>query len=545
MTILNSEPGAARGTNSRRLIVLVWLFTLIIMLALAFSYYGIGLLSSVRAFVGGEGQWSKAQKDMVYALGRYGRYHDPDDYQTFQIASEVNLGARKARLELEKPHPDFALARRALLEARNHPDDIDGMIRLFRDFRRVPDIDEAIRLWTEADGELDRLFALAAKIHAAAQVENLPDSEMLPHLRELYEINQRLMPLEDDFSNTLGAAARKTSLTLLLVLFAGVSLLLVIAFLVAGRMVRQSAGIENALRQGERQLRGVLQFTPMPILIVRLADEAFLFANEHALKLLGATPALLDTMQAGQFYVDAEDRKRLMVHLVKHGSIADWEVHMRDAQGMPFWASMSSQCINYHGQECVLTALSNIEVRRHDRQVLHHRAFHDELTTLPNRAMFMETLAERLEHPAPAAFALMFLDVDNFKIINDELGHAIGDKLLQAVASRLRASVAAADFVARLGGDEFIILVMADTRKETLDDKARRIMTAMGRELRLDGHDIQVTISIGIRRFPHDGRDVGSLMKGADLAMYRAKELGRNNWQWHAGGQPLREEACD
>ncbi|HEU4775897.1 MAG TPA: hypothetical protein VFS95_03665, partial [Telluria sp.] len=269
--------GNADGVKSRRLILIAWLFSGIIVLSLAFTYYGIGVLSAGRAYVGGEGLWSKAQKDMVYALARYARYHNIDDYHTFLASRTVILGDRQARLELEKPSPDLQIARAGFLLGRNHPDDIDGMIRLFRHFRRVPDIDQAVDIWTRADAEIDQLMTLGAQIHAAIQSGRSDEDVMLPYLRAVFAVNQRLMPLEDAFSSTLGEAARKTQFVLVIALFTGVSMFLAAAFLVSKRLVRQSGAIESALRQGEHQLRGLLQFAPLPIIIVRLSDQVVLF----------------------------------------------------------------------------------------------------------------------------------------------------------------------------------------------------------------------------------------------------------------------------
>ena len=527
--------GNADGVKSRRLILIAWLFSGIIVLSLAFTYYGIGLLSAGRAYVGGEGLWSKAQKDMVYALARYARYHNIDDYHTFLASRTVILGDRKARLELEKSSPDLQIARTGFLQGRNHPDDIDGMIQLFRHFRRVPDIDQAVEIWTRADAEIDQLMTLGEQIHAAIQSGRTDDDVMLPYLRAVFAVNQRLMPLEDAFSSTLNEAARKTQFVLVIALFTGVSMFLAAAFLFSKRLVRQSGAIESALRQGEHQLRGLLQFAPLPIIIVRLSDQIVLFANEHALEQFKMSPAQAGTARASDFYCNPDDRDRLIIHLNEHQSTADWEVRLKDREGVPFWASLSSQCISYHGQQCVLTAMSNIDIRKRNQQELHRRAYHDELTGLPNRAMFMASLDETLEAKARdgGKFALMFIDLDRFKVINDELGHSAGDKLLQEVAIRLRASVFASDVVARLGGDEFVILVTKKADQEMLHLTVQNIMAALLEPIHLDGRSVNITASIGISRYPHDGIDLMSMMKSADRAMYRAKENGRNNFQWH------------
>ncbi|HJV01737.1 MAG TPA: sensor domain-containing diguanylate cyclase [Burkholderiaceae bacterium] len=539
--LLHIEPAHASGTRSRRLILIAWLFSAIIVLILIFTYYGIGLLSAGRAYVGGEGLWSKAQKDAVFALGRYVRYRQPADYDTYQASLNVILGDRQARLELEKPVPDLARARAGFLQGRNHRDDIDGMIGLFRHFRHIPDIDQAIAIWTRADTEIDQLMALAARVRASARDGADDEHLMLAQLRELNAINQRLRPLEDDFSATLGRAARTTEVILLAALFVGVALLLGAALVFSRRVVRESERVEDALRQGERQLRGLLQFAPLPIVIVRICDNTILFANDHALKQFKLTAAALAQAQPADFYVRNEDREALYAHLRQHRSVQDWEVRMQDANGIAFWASMSSRCITYDGQECVLTAMNNIELRKRNQQELQRRAFYDELTALPNRAMFMETLDDLLARKEAdgGSFALMFIDVDRFKIINDELGHDAGDKLLREVAARLTAHVHETDLVARLGGDEFVVLVTQQADADAVNHTASAIMAAMAPNFHFDQHEISVTISIGISCYPHDGTDLITMMKNADVAMYRAKERGRNNFQWYGAPIPV------
>ncbi|HSY28335.1 MAG TPA: GGDEF domain-containing protein, partial [Burkholderiaceae bacterium] len=164
----------------------------------------------------------------------------------------------------------------------------------------------------------------------------------------------------------------------------------------------------------------------------------------------------------------------------------------------------------------------------------HHRAFHDELTGLPNRAMFMDSLSNLLARCTPEKdiFAILFIDLDRFKIINDELGHEIGDKLLQEVAARLKANVRQGDIVARLGGDEFVVLIEASADADSVARTAENILKAMKLDYILDENVINVTTSIGISFFPKDGIDLAELVKSADVAMYYAKDQGRNNIQY-------------
>jgi len=172
--------------------------------------------------------------------------------------------------------------------------------------------------------------------------------------------------------------------------------------------------------------------------------------------------------------------------------------------------------------------------RRQAEARVHHMAYHDNLTGLPNRAL----LSDRLERAMLASqrsgrkLAVMFIDLDRFKTINDSLGHMTGDLLLKEVAGRLCRAVRASDTVARLGGDEFVVLVPGIRGADEAARVAEKIIEALTPAFPLDGHVLHVTPSIGICVYPDDGGDVDSLMRHADAAMYHAKGNGRNNYQF-------------
>jgi diguanylate cyclase (GGDEF)-like protein/PAS domain S-box-containing protein len=176
------------------------------------------------------------------------------------------------------------------------------------------------------------------------------------------------------------------------------------------------------------------------------------------------------------------------------------------------------------------------DVTEHKRteERIRHMAQHDALTQLPNRAL----LQDRIEQAVAQArrgrerLALLFIDLDRFKTINDSLGHAAGDRLLQDVAARLRGCTRATDTVARIGGDEFVVLLGRLKEVEAARHVAQKILDALGAPFALEGHALQVTPSIGISVYPDDGADADTLLRNADAAMYHAKQAGRNNCQY-------------
>jgi diguanylate cyclase (GGDEF)-like protein len=203
---------------------------------------------------------------------------------------------------------------------------------------------------------------------------------------------------------------------------------------------------------------------------------------------------------------------------------------------------------NENGQPVWMAGImQDITERKQAEAQIYNLAYFDSLTGLPNRLLFKEHLAHALSHAfrTKRMAAILFLDLDRFKIINDTLGHSIGDKLLQGVAERLLICVRRSDIVgrdeggdlnssvARLGGDEFTVLLSDITNVQDAARVSQRIISAVAQPFNLDNHEVIVTTSIGISLFPADGNDIVTLIKNADTAMYHAKDLGRNNFQFY------------
>jgi len=240
---------------SRRLVLIIWPFLAVVLILVALGVFSFDVLSSVRAYVGGESLWSKAQKDAVYHLTSYAHTRSEDDYRRFQEAIAVPLGDRVAREELERPQPDLDAARRGFLAGRNHPDDVAGMIRLFRRCRNVSYIDQAIAIWTEADHSIAVLVGLAGELHREIVQGGADATRLQQLLGEIGEINTRLTPLEEAFSFTLGRASRMAQLVLVIVtLIAALSLVLV-GIALSRRMLRQSEAFEHALKFSEQRFQ--------------------------------------------------------------------------------------------------------------------------------------------------------------------------------------------------------------------------------------------------------------------------------------------------
>jgi len=181
-------------------------------------------------------------------------------------------------------------------------------------------------------------------------------------------------------------------------------------------------------------------------------------------------------------------------------------------------------------------ALADITERKLAEEELVYMATHDQLTGLSNRALFNDRLAVELTHARrnPKKLAVMLLDLDEFKEINDAFGHSFGDKLLKAVSRCLSGLLRESDTVARMGGDEFLLLLSEVVHVDDVANIAQKIIDAIQKPILVDGHELNITTSLGIAVYPEGGQDADTLIKNADIAMYYVKKYGRNGYQLYS-----------
>lgn len=176
----------------------------------------------------------------------------------------------------------------------------------------------------------------------------------------------------------------------------------------------------------------------------------------------------------------------------------------------------------------------DVTLQRQSEAIMHRQAAYDFLTGLPNRMQFNDIINTALQSNIENFLALMFLDLDNFKQVNDTLGHAMGDLLLQQTSKKLKKCIRDVDFLARWGGDEFVILLRNIQSRLTVDDIASRLISTLQQEYNLSCNFSNVTISIGIAIFPQDGNNSATLLECADQALYQAKKAGKNNYCYYS-----------
>lgn len=298
--------------------------------------------------------------------------------------------------------------------------------------------------------------------------------------------------------------------------------------------------MEEALRQSEERYRGIIEQMEDGYFETDLAGR-FTFVNDAECRNLGYPREEL-IGRGGSIFTDERNAKalhRLFVEIYRSGRpVRAFAFELMHKDGSKSFHEISASLIrDAQGTPVGFRGIArDVTQRKKDEERIQYLATHDGLTGLPNRMLFGQLLHHAIQSAKRyrTKFALFFVDLDRFKIINDTLGHEAGDQLLQEIARRFRQTLRAMDVVARLGGDEFVILVedIAEERDAAL--VARKVMAAATEPVLLQGDECRVTASVGISLYPKDGEDEQTLMKNADIAMYFAKEEGKNNFQFYA-----------
>lgn len=298
----------------------------------------------------------------------------------------------------------------------------------------------------------------------------------------------------------------------------------------------------QALQEAERRYRsifenaieGVFQTTP---------DGTYIAVNPALARIYGyhSPEDLIVGLRdiSHQLYVEPERRAEFMRLMERHGSVSNFESRVYRRDGDIIWISENARAVYDDSGKlvCYEGTVEAITERKLYEAEMRHQATHDALTGLPNRNMLHEHLQRAIQvaRQKGGLTAVVFVDLDQFKFINDSLGHTVGDELLKTVAQRLQACLRESDMVARQGGDEFVLVLQNQTGGELgIAEVMQRILAAVAKPWQAGDREFQVTASIGVSRYPADGKDVETLLKQADSAMYRAKEQGRNNFQFFA-----------
>lgn len=520
-----------------QLLRLVWPFALVIVLQALLAGGSLYLLSAVRAYVSGESLWSKGQKDAIHYLRLYARHQNPEHFQLYQAAIAVPLGDHSFRIAMDQRPPNLDAARAGILQGRNHPDDVEAMIWLYANFSQLSYLQLAIERWAIGDQYIFALADLAHELQVSIASKPLTPAQLANWQERIEQINLGATPAAEAFSRILGEASREVQRLLMLANLLTAALLIGLAVLRTRKLLIQREQADHALETEKRRAQVTLAAIGDAVISLD-QDGRVAYMNPTAEQLTGcsAEQAQGQAFEALFSIIDEQPGEHheplLQAILAGHSrSLCDHTKLIVRPDGSSVAVNLVGTPILIDGQ--VSGAVMVLHDMTRERQFvasLSWQASHDALTGLLNRREFeyrVSQLLERLQHEQ-RRHALMFLDLDQFKVVNDTSGHAAGDELLRQVCTELQAHLREGDTLARLGGDEFGVIL-----ENCPADAAERIAEALRRSVEAlrfvwNGRPFAISVSVGLVQVSEGHSTLEALLRTADMACYSAKEKGRN-----------------
>lgn len=500
---------------------------LLVAMAIGFTVILIHLQAAAGAYISGESQWSRAQLATVHALQSYGRAGDPADLQTARQQLDVALGDMQARIAMDQPVLDRQAVVEGFRRGRIDPAQVPGMIRLYRWFGGIPHFRDAVTAWRRSDAYVLELAEIADELETA-WTAGTPSSARIEAIdRRLARIDTRMDGLAGDFRRGLSAGSRwlRHSLTAAsLVVLTGLALL---AAFIVRRMTAVVARSEHRFRAiFERAGVGIAQLDP-DARIVDVNDALCRILRYPRSDLLNRH--YLDLVHPDDAAHGASERQELI-----QGKRERFTVEQRylRGDGSVAWCRMTASSIAASGglSQSFISVFEDVSEARQLAADLSYQANHDSLTGLINRHAFELRLLDSLRATSRdgSRHALVFIDLDQFKLVNDQCGHAAGDELLRQVSELFRQQLREGDLLGRLGGDEFA-LILEQTSLQTAANVAEKLRTAIANSsFAWEEQTFSLGCSMGVVPITHETVDVEAALRAADMACYLAKEEGRN-----------------
>lgn len=535
--------------DTPRLLGIVWPFIAVVGLMAMLGCISLYALSAVRSYVAGESFWSKGQKDAIYYLNLYADSRDEDVFQKYLRAIAIPQGGHQLRLALDQPEPDLAAARAGILKGNNHPDDMQNIIWLYRHFSDVSYMSRAIALWKTGDTYLVQLDELAQRMHAAQQAGTATEADMARWKHQIMTINDAVTPAAMAFSAALGEGSRAVQYLLVVSNLLVALLLIVLALWRTHKLLNQRHAFAYAL-QLEKDRAQVTLASIGDGVITTDVEGAILYMNPAAERLTHwSADQAMGLPLAALFNLLDENAEKDSFTLIDHivsGDLRGGSEHAKLIQrldGSTVSVTLVGAPIqtDQHISGTVLVLHDMTQERQYIAN-LSWQATHDALTGLANRREFEFRLEQALTalQRYPGCHSLMFLDLDQFKLVNDTCGHAAGDELLRHICALLQSGLREGDTLARLGGDEFGILIenCTATESEKLAETLRQ--TVQNLHFVWKGRPFVTTVSVGMVHLTQAPITLEASMRAADMACYLAKERGRNRVQvYHAADSEL------
>ncbi|SCZ27963.1 MULTISPECIES: EAL domain-containing protein [unclassified Pseudomonas] len=532
-----------------RLLGIVWPFIAVVLFQALLGGVSLYVLSAVRGYVAGESLWSKGQKDAIYYLNLYADSRDGAIFRKYQQAIAVPEGGHELRVALDREPPDLEAARAGILQGGNHPDDVSSLIWLYLNFRHFSYLEEAIDLWTVGDGYLIELDNVARQMHNSITAGQASEVDIRGWKAQIFAINDSVTPAAKAFSDALGEGSRFILQLLLVTNFATALGLIVLALLRTHKLLAQRQVFANALQMEKERAQITLQSIGDGVITTDV-EGAIAYMNpaaeamthwkaEHATGLpLAALFNLLDD--------NAQTEGLTLIEHILSGRLSGASEHSKLIQrldGSTVSVTLVGAPIRHAGKVSgAVLVLHDMTQERQYIANLSWQATHDALTGLANRREFEYRLEQALHNLTRQVgrHALMFLDLDQFKLVNDTCGHAAGDELLRHICALLQSGLRENDTLARLGGDEFGIL-LENCSPEAAEKIAEGLrQTVQNLHFVWKGRPFVTTVSIGLVHIAQTPTTLEASLRAADMACYMAKEKGRNRVQvYHADDSEL------
>ncbi|WP_027912728.1 EAL domain-containing protein [Pseudomonas sp. URIL14HWK12:I7] len=532
-----------------RLLGIVWPFIAVVLFQALLGGVSLYVLSAVRGYVAGESLWSKGQKDAIYYLNLYADSRDEAIFRKYQQAIAVPEGGHELRVALDRKPPDLEAARAGILQGGNHPDDVSSVIWLYLNFRHFSYLEEAIDLWTVGDGYLIELDNVARQMHSSIAAGQASEVDIRGWKAQIFAINDSVTPAAKAFSDALGEGSRFILRLLLVTNFATALGLIVLALLRTHKLLAQRQVFANALQMEKERAQITLQSIGDGVITTDV-EGAIAYMNpaaeamthwkaEHATGLpLAALFNLLDD--------NAQTEGLTLIEHILSGRLSGASEHSKLIQrldGSTVSVTLVGAPIRHAGKVSgAVLVLHDMTQERQYIANLSWQATHDALTGLANRREFEYRLEQALHNLTRQVgrHALMFLDLDQFKLVNDTCGHAAGDELLRHICALLQSGLRENDTLARLGGDEFGIL-LENCSPEAAEKIAEGLrQTVQNLHFVWKGRPFVTTVSIGLVHIAQAPTTLEASLRAADMACYMAKEKGRNRVQvYHADDSEL------
>ncbi|RRV06971.1 EAL domain-containing protein [Pseudomonas sp. v388] len=529
-----------RTLPKRRLLGIVWPFIAVALFQALLGCISLYTLSVVRSYVAGESLWSKGQKDALHYLNRYASSHDQLDYLKYQQAIAVPQAGRALREALDRPEPALDEARRAILQGGNHPDDVSGIIWMYRNFREFGYMQDTVHWWSVGDHYLDQLDRLAQDIHTQI-TDGKPSPAQVERWRgQINIINEEVTPAARAFSEALGEGSRLILRLLIIINLLTVFVLILLALLRVHMLLAQRRAYAHALQVERKRAQITLE---------SIGDGVITTDVEGTIVYMNPAAEGLTHWKSGQasglplaalFNLLDEDDRRDSSALIEHilsgrlrGGAASSKLIQR-LDGSTVSVNLVGTPI--HSDGAISGAVLVLHDMTQERQYLANlswQAAHDPLTGLVNRSEFELRLGQVLNSAAADAghHCLMFLDIDQFKLVNDTSGHSAGDDLLRHLCQVLPHGLREGDTLARLGGDEFGVLLVdcPATEAHEVAEQLRQLVQDL--HFVWKGRPFVTTVSIGLVHLGAAPLTLEASLRAADMACYMAKEKGRNRIQ--------------